>query len=81
MNLLVGLRFTKFLKFTEKFRELNSTIKRGTLNKRLVKINQLLDHYRLRPMANISYKRFAFEKNGLRMTLDTDLKCHFNSAS
>lgn len=62
------------LQFTERLINLNPKMKVETLQKRVNKINELIQKYGLIPSRSVKYKRFAFEKDGFRATIDVDLQ-------
>lgn len=61
------------LELTERIISLNSKMKLETLKKRVAKVNELIETYGLVPARSVRYKRYAFEKNGFRATIDIDL--------
>ena len=62
------------LQLTPRLIQLNQKMKLETLQKRVEKVNQLIEHYGLIPSRSVKYKRFAFERNGFRATIDIDLE-------
>lgn len=66
----VGLQ----LELTPRLIKLNEKMKLETLKKRIEKVNELIQKYGLVPSRSIIYKRYAFEKNGFRATIDLDLQ-------
>jgi len=53
---------------------LNPRITEEKLSKRLKKINGLIVKFGLKPMLKVQYKRFAFESQSFRLTMDRNLK-------
>lgn len=44
--------------------------KKATLRERVLQVNATIGFHKLRPQARITYQRLAFEKDGLRVTVD-----------
>lgn len=61
------------LQSLEKIYQLNKAVGRKAITQRFNMINDLITEYKLRPVRAIRYKRFAFEKDGFRATVDTEL--------
>ncbi len=57
-----------------RIRTLNNSLSRSVLEKRLSKINELIGKFSLRPARSVVYKRYAFENDGFRVTVDSNLK-------
>ena len=53
--------------------ELNKNLPTQSLISRIHQVNALIVKYRLRPSVAVTYKRFAFEKDDLRVTVDQDV--------
>ena len=53
--------------------ELNKNLSNQSLISRIHQVNALIVQYRLRPSVAVTYKRFAFEKDDLRVTVDQDV--------
>lgn len=52
----------------------NPTMKPESLLRRVKEVNQLIQEFHVRAQLNVEYKRLAFEKADLRITIDQDLK-------
>lgn len=62
------------IEITPELIELNSTIKKESLIKRVNEINQMVGRLQARPKLIVEYKRMAFEKGDVRITVDKDLR-------
>jgi SPX domain protein involved in polyphosphate accumulation len=51
----------------------NPTMKPESLVRRVKEVNQLIQHFHVRAQLNVEYKRLAFEKGDLRITIDQNL--------
>jgi SPX domain protein involved in polyphosphate accumulation len=58
---------------SSELRGLNINLSEKKILKRINVINSLVDHYGLGPRVSVTYKRNAFEKGSLRITVDNNL--------
>jgi SPX domain protein involved in polyphosphate accumulation len=65
----------KCLTFSDELQDLNEGLGKKKLNKRIREINWLVINYELVPQVRITYRRHAYERDGLRVTIDQNLKC------
>lgn len=59
---------------------MNSKMDPGILTEKVEAVNAAITQYKLRPEVSIQYRRLAFEKNGLRVTVDTDIQAEISAA-
>ena len=45
------------------------------LRKRTAKVNEMIERYQLRPKTRVTYLRRAYEREGLRVTIDDQIRC------
>lgn len=62
------------IELNESLLSLNPSIDPDTLEYRIGQINDIVRQLGLRPFCNITYKRQAFERDGLRITCDEDVR-------
>jgi len=64
----------KKLVLTKKFLDANPELTLNKLAKRVQEINNMVNTFNLAPQVRVTYSRRAYEKDGLRITLDTDVQ-------
>ncbi|MBT3984102.1 MAG: polyphosphate polymerase domain-containing protein [Bacteriovoracaceae bacterium] len=64
----------KTLNFTKEICELNESMESGALLRRVNKINELILKYELKPSVRVRYHRNAFERDGFRATVDSNIE-------
>ena len=55
----------------------NSDLKLNSLEKRVKKIRKMIRKYQLVPQVQIRYRRRAYEKDGIRMTIDSNIQSRY----
>ncbi len=69
-----ALKTGMFLGMSPDLQARNLKLDQKKLEKRLLILNSKIQEFCLRPLARVSYRRHAFEKNGLRMTVDENIQ-------
>lgn len=67
------LQAGKTIEWSEELIALNYKTTPSQLRQRVGEINEMITTYNLRPQLSLVYKRLAFEKGNLRMTIDEDI--------
>lgn len=64
----------KYLNYDQDLEQLNNDLTPDELKKKTDLLNYIMLAYKVQPICSITYKRMAFEKGSLRVTIDQELK-------
>jgi SPX domain protein involved in polyphosphate accumulation len=64
----------KTIPLTASLLRLNNEMNPTKLAKRLARVNELIREHKLRPQCSVTYHRQAFEGDGIRLTIDSDIQ-------
>ena len=71
---ILAIQNGKGIELSDTLLQKNNKTKPKKIEKRLHRINRLISLFHLQPQCAVTYKRFAFENNGFRVTIDSKIQ-------